>query len=247
MNRFHSEAFLLPSIFSITKVFFGFISLISCFHARYGWAAFWIILAAVMDGLDGIVARSTGTQSDFGTQLDSLSDAFSFGAAPCILLYFWGLQVAGTAGALFSFIFLTAGILRLARYNVTQKSQESRKHYVGLTVPSASMFLASLIFLYPHPLETKLAAAGLALVVTFVSFCMVSTIRYRNFLGFNFRKRISLKTALALAVIIGGLIFYTRIFLLCFFSVNVLSGPADALVRLLRRRRAWPVTGESAP
>ncbi len=247
MKKFHSEVFLLPSLFSITNVFFGFLSLISCFHAKYAWAAFWIIMAAAMDGVDGIVARSTGTQSDFGTQLDSLADALSFGAAPCILLYFWGLRVAGTAGALFSFVFLAAGILRLARYNVLQKSQESRKHYVGLTVPSASMFLASLIFLKPKPLETNLPVAGLALTVAFVSFCMVSTIRYRNFLSFNLRKKIDLKTALALAVIVSGLIFYTKVFLLCFFGVNVLSGPVSAIFRLRRRPGESLESSESAP
>ena len=247
MRKNYSEVFLLPSFFSIANVFFGFLSLISCFHASFAWAAFWIILAAVMDGLDGIIARSTRTQSDFGTQLDSLSDAFSFGAAPCILLYFWGLRVAGTLGALLSFIFLTGGILRLARYNVIQKGQGSRRYFVGLTVPSASIFLSSLILLHPKPVETKLGAAGLALIVAFVSFCMVSKIKYRNFQSFDLRKKIDLKTALALAVIISGLIFYTRISLLGFFGLYVLSGPAATGFHSLSRSRKSPDLSESAP
>jgi CDP-diacylglycerol--serine O-phosphatidyltransferase len=245
MRKNYPEIFVLPSFFSIANVFFGYLSLISCFHASFAWAAFWIILAAVMDGLDGIIARSTGTQSDFGTQLDSLSDAFSFGAAPSILLYFWGLRAAGTAGAVFSFIFLTGGILRLARYNIIQKSQTSRRYYVGLTVPSASIFLSSLIILHPKPLESKLEAAGLALIVAFIAFCMISRIKYRNFLSFDLRKKIDLRTALALASIISGLIYYPRFFLVGFFSLNVLSGPTASVFHSLSRSRKSLDTGES--
>jgi CDP-diacylglycerol--serine O-phosphatidyltransferase len=238
LKKKYGEVFLLPSLFSITNIFFGFLSLIFCFHGRFSLAAFWIIAAAVMDGLDGIIARATGAQSDFGTQLDSLADAFSFGAAPSILLYFWGLRVAGTPGILFSFVFLCGGVLRLARYNVLQKTQVDRGYYVGLTVPSASMFLAALVLFHPSPLETKLGAAGLALIVGAVSFCMVSRIKYRNFLRFNFRKRIDLKTALALGIVISGLIFYPRFFLIVFFGINVIYGPATAAVNAWKKRKA---------
>ncbi len=238
MKKNYGEVFLLPSLFSITNIFFGFLSLVFCFHARFSLAAFWIIAAAVMDGLDGIIARATGARSEFGSQLDSLADAFSFGAAPSILLYFWGLRIAGTPGILFSFIFLCGGILRLARYNVLQQTQVDRGHYVGLTVPSASIFLSSLVLFHPSPLDTKLDAAGLALIVGTVSLCMVSRIKYRNFLRFSFRKRIDIRTALALGVIIAGLLFYPKIFLIAFFGANVVSGPAAAGVNALKRRRA---------
>ncbi len=247
MRKNYGEVFLLPSLFSMTNIFFGFVSLIFCFHARFSLAAFWIIAAAVMDGLDGIIARATHAQSEFGTQLDSLADAFSFGAAPSILLYFWGLRIAGTPGILFSFIFLCGGVLRLARYNVLQQSQVDRGYYIGLTVPSASMFLASLVLFHPSPLETKLGAAGLALIVAIVSLCMVSRIKYRNFLRFNFRKRIDLRTALALSVVIAGLLFYPRILLIAFFGVNVISGPAAAGINALKKRRAQSKQTEATP
>jgi CDP-diacylglycerol--serine O-phosphatidyltransferase len=238
VKKKYGEVFLLPSLFSITNIFFGFLSLIFCFHARFSLAAVWIIAAAVMDGLDGIIARATRAQSEFGTQLDSLADAFSFGAAPAILLYFWGLQIAGTPGILFSFLFLCGGVLRLARYNVLQQTQVDRGYYVGLTVPSASMFLSALVFFHPNPLETTLGAAVLSLIVGAVSLCMVSRIKYRNFLRFNFRKRIDLKTALALGIVISGLIFYPRILLLVFFGINVISGPATAAINAWKKRKA---------
>lgn len=236
MKKKYGEIYLLPSLFSIANIFFGYLSLLFCFHSKYSWAALWIIIAAVMDALDGIIARSTQTQSDFGAQLDSLADAFSFGAAPTILLYFWGLRVAGTVGVFFSFIFLTGGILRLARYNILQKTQQDRKYYIGLTIPSASMFLASVILFHPQPLETQVLAFLFSLIILLVSFCMVSRIKYRNFLNFNLRQRIDLKTALLIAIIISSLIFYTRMFLLLFFTLNVLSGPAALAFHHLKRK-----------
>jgi len=78
--------YFLPSIFTLTNAFFGFLSLTSTFYGRYHWAALWIIIAAVLDGLDGLVARATRTGSEFGIQLDSLADAISFAAAASLLM-----------------------------------------------------------------------------------------------------------------------------------------------------------------
>ncbi|MBM3306551.1 MAG: CDP-diacylglycerol--serine O-phosphatidyltransferase, partial [Candidatus Aminicenantes bacterium] len=135
--------FFLPSLFSVVNLFFGFMSILLTFHGRYRTAAVWIILAALMDALDGLVARATNTPSDFGVELDSLADAVSFGLATSVLLYFWGLEILGPPGIFFSFIFLTAGVLRLARYNVKTRIPTDRKHYQGLTVPSAAFFMAA--------------------------------------------------------------------------------------------------------
>lgn len=247
MKKKHGDIYLLPSSLTITNVLFGFLSLLSTFHARYAWAAFWILAAAVMDGLDGLIARATKAQSEFGVQLDSLADCFSFGAAPSILLYFWGLQAEKAGGAIFCFLFLVAGIFRLARFNALQKKPSDKRYYLGLTVPSASLFLSSLVILHPHPLTRVFEAAALAMIIVFVSFCMVSRIKYRNFLTFNYLKKINLKTALALAVIIGGFILYTRVFLLIFSGLNVLSGPLGNIEARLRKARRLPFPTESAP
>ncbi|MBM3284449.1 MAG: CDP-diacylglycerol--serine O-phosphatidyltransferase [Candidatus Aminicenantes bacterium] len=240
MKRQYGEIPLLPALFTLAGVLFGFLSLVFCFQGRYSGAAFWIIMAAIMDALDGIVARSIGAQSEFGVELDSLADAFSFGAAPAVLLYFWGLGTVHTAGVFFSFLYLASAILRLARFNVLQKTQKSRKAYIGLTVPSASLFMASLVLFHPQPLLTRRSAFLLALAIVVISFFMVSTIRYRNYLGFPLRQRINLGSALLVAALIAGFVFYTRIFLLVFFSFNVLSGPAShvfgPIVKKMRRK-----------
>jgi len=236
MKKKYGEIYLLPSFFSLSNVFFGFMSILSCFRGRYSLAAFWIIMAAVMDAFDGLVARSSGAQSEFGVQLDSLADAFSFGGAPSILLYFWGMHAAGTVGVFFSFIFLASGILRLARYNILQKTPKSRKYRTGLTVPSASLFMTSLVLFHPQPLGTKFYAFLLASTIILISFFMVSTIRYRDYLRFNIHKKVNLATGLFMAILIASLIFFPEICFLAVFTFIVLSGPVNVLINLLRKK-----------
>lgn len=226
---------VLPSLFSLTNLFFGFMSVLLTFQGRYRAAAILIIIAALMDGLDGLVARATHTPSDFGVELDSLADAVSFGLATSILLYFWGMAAAGTPAVFFSFVFLTAGVLRLARYNVRSKVPTDRKHYQGLTVPSAAMFMCAIVNFNPVPLATRESGFLVAVAMLLVSLCMVSTLPYPNFIKAFIGQRINIRTALVLAVSLFGVLFYARYFMLLYFGLNVLSGPTVALVRLLKK------------
>jgi CDP-diacylglycerol--serine O-phosphatidyltransferase len=227
---------VIPSLFSLTNLFFGFMSVLMTFHGRYRTAAFLIIIAALMDGLDGLVARATHTPSDFGIELDSLADAVSFGLATSILLYYWGMEMAGPPAVFFSFVFLTAGVLRLARYNVRSHAPSDRKHYQGLTVPSAAMFMAAIVNFHPVPLATRQSGFLVAVLTLVVSLFMVSTFPYRNFVKAFMGQRVNIRTALFVAVSLFGVLFYARYFLLLFFGLNVFSGPAVALARALRKR-----------
>ncbi|MCX8159617.1 MAG: CDP-diacylglycerol--serine O-phosphatidyltransferase [Candidatus Saccharicenans sp.] len=230
--------YFLPSVFTLTNVFFGFLSLTSTFYGRYRWAALWIIIAAMLDGLDGLVARATKTSSDFGIQLDSLADAVSFAAAASLLMYFWGLKVLGPAGIFFSFLFIVGGLLRLARYNVRTKSLPDRRYYQGLTVPSAAIFLASLVIFHPEPNYQTLNAFYLSALVVVISLLMISTLRYRNFVSLVINRPVDMRTGLLLAVVLTGLLFRPKYFLLLFTSLNVLYGPVDFLVLKFRRKTA---------
>jgi len=227
---------VLPSLFSLANLFFGFMSILLTFHGRYRTAAILIIIAALMDGLDGLVARATHTPSDFGVELDSLADAVSFGLATSILLYFWGMEQAGPPAVFFSFVFLTAGVLRLARYNVRSRIPSDRKHYQGLTVPSAAMFMAAVVNFHPQPMATRPSGFFIAVLTLLVSLCMVSTFPYRNFIKAIIGQRINIRTALFVAISLFGVLFYARYFLLLYFGLNVLSGPTAALVRALKKR-----------
>lgn len=234
-KKLQKGIFVVPSLFTLTNLFFGFLSLLLTYHGRYRMAAFWIVIAAIMDGMDGLVARAMKAPSDFGIELDSLSDAISFGLATSVLLYFWGMKLAGPSALFFSFLFLTAGVLRLARYNVRTKSLPDRRFYQGLTVPSAAIFMGSLVIFHPAPLETREAAIGLAGLTFFIAICMVSTFPYRNYTKVLQAHRIDILTALLMAVSLAALIFYPRAALLFFAGLNVVSGPLTAASRALKK------------
>jgi CDP-diacylglycerol---serine O-phosphatidyltransferase len=237
VRKAYGEIFLLPSLFTLSNLFCGFLSILMTFHGRYRLAAFLIIIAAILDAMDGIVARMTDAGSDFGIQLDSLSDTVSFGAATAFLLYFWGLKNLQTLGLVVSFLFLAAGVIRLARYNIRTKAQPDRRTYQGLTVPSASLFLASVVIFLPASLSSRWEALPMSGLTLFLSLCMVSAIPYKNYLNINFRRKISARSVLFMAVILGGLVFYHKVFLLVFFGMNALSGPFQALIRMLKKKR----------
>jgi CDP-diacylglycerol--serine O-phosphatidyltransferase len=241
-KKLQKGIYLVPSLFTLTNLFFGFMSILFTYHGRYRMAALWIVVAALMDGMDGLVARAMKAPSDFGIELDSLSDAVSFGLATSVLLYFWGMKLAGTPGIFFSFLFLTAGVLRLARYNIRTKSLPDRRHYQGLTVPSAAIFMGSLAIFHPSPLETRELAFGLAVLTVLIALCMVSTFPYRNYTKVLQGRRIDILTALLAAVSLAGLIFYPRVALLVLTGLNVLSGPATVLAqagkKVLKRKPA---------
>jgi CDP-diacylglycerol--serine O-phosphatidyltransferase len=234
-KKIHYGINVLPSLFSLTNLFFGFMSILLTFQGRYKQAAVLIIIAALMDGLDGVVARATHTPSDFGIELDSLADAISFGVATSVLLYYWGMEMAGPPAVFFSFVFLTAGVLRLARYNVRTKVPSDRKHYQGLTVPSAAMFMAAIVNFHPAPLAARSSGFLVAVATLLVSLCMVSTIPYRNFVKALLGHRIDIRNALIVAISLFGVLFYQRYFLLIFFGLNVLSGPTVALSKLFKK------------
>jgi CDP-diacylglycerol--serine O-phosphatidyltransferase len=233
------QLYLLPNFLTLTNVFFGYLSILSTFREKYKWAAIWIFIAALMDGFDGIVARLARVNTEIGIQLDSLADVVSFGTATSFLIYFWGFSWIHPAsfGIFFSFVFLAGGILRLARYNALQKFKPDRKHYVGLTVPSASLLLAAIVFCHPQPINVKLDSFFIAFLVILLAVCMVSTIRYRNYLYFNPQKRIALRTAFFYAVIFASVVSFPKISLPICFSGNVVLGPAEYLLSRLKRRK----------
>jgi CDP-diacylglycerol--serine O-phosphatidyltransferase len=247
VRKQYGEMFLLPSAFTLANLFFGFFSVIATLHGRYGSAALWIMVAAILDAFDGLLARSTRTHSEFGLELDSLADSVSFGCAGALLLYSWGFGQARTSGLFFSFLFIAAGVLRLARYNTLSKVQPDRRYYKGHTLPSSAMLFVAIVLLHPQPLRPGVESAALAALVVIVSFCMVSSIPYRNYLNFNLRHRIDIKTAFLMAVLIVALIFYTRYLILGYFVFSVLAGPAVVLFKSIKKSRTFEKKHEQTP
>lgn len=172
--------FIIPNLFTATSAFLGVLSIIYASKDRIELACWLVIISMILDGLDGRVARMTNTASKFGVEFDSLCDVIAFGCAPAILLYFSIGQYYGRFGAMVSCLFVVFGAIRLARFNVTT-SVESSKYFIGLPIPSAAIFVATMIVL-----DVKYDFfTNYLIYLLFVSFIvgilMVSNVRYPNF------------------------------------------------------------------
>jgi CDP-diacylglycerol--serine O-phosphatidyltransferase len=150
----HKGVFLLPNALTTGALFAGFYSIISGINGHYTAAAVAVVIAGVLDGLDGRVARLTNTQSEFGVQYDSLSDLISFGLAPALLAFNWSLSsmrdispLAGKLGWLAAFLFAACAALRLARFN-TQASSGDKSYFQGLASPAAAGTLVATIWFF---------------------------------------------------------------------------------------------------
>ena len=136
-NRFKSHAFVIPSIVTSVGIFCGFLAVLSSLNGNLDYAVRCIALAFILDGLDGRIARRLNATSDFGRELDSLSDLVAFGIAPAVLIYVWAFQpLAGDFGVLITFAYLVCGATRLARFNVRESNEtkENKKSFEGLPI-----------------------------------------------------------------------------------------------------------------
>jgi len=185
----------LPNLFTSASIFCGFYSLILTSEALVGnsdtlySAALAIIFAALFDALDGRVARMTKTASEFGIQYDSLADVISFGVAPAFLLYKWGLGYFGGLGLVAAFVYLTAGAMRLARFNIITK-QMSQKWTLGLTITEAGGVVAALVMVH-HKLGLAFIQrpSSVLVFVLVLAYLMVSNIRFRTFKDLKVNQR----------------------------------------------------------
>jgi CDP-diacylglycerol---serine O-phosphatidyltransferase len=171
---------VIPNIFTLGNSFFGFCSII--FAAREAWvpAAFCIFLGALMDALDGQVARWVRSSSEFGLQLDSLSDAITFCLAPAFLIYCWQLKRLGIIGMVICGIFLAFGLLRLAKFNITHNEQAHS--FIGVPTPFAACFIASFVLnVYALSFKSFFSLASLAFAMIVLSGLMVCAIRIPTF------------------------------------------------------------------
>src|SRR3989475_6829339 len=146
--------YILPNLFTLAALFGGFYATVMAMNGRFELAAYGIFIAAVLDSLDGRVARMTNTQSAFGEQMDSLSDMVSFGAAPALIAYVWALTSLGRWGWIGSFIYCACAALRLARFNVNTAVVDKR-FFQGLPSPAAAALVAGFIWLMTEAGDRK--------------------------------------------------------------------------------------------
>ncbi|MFV8749124.1 CDP-alcohol phosphatidyltransferase family protein [Nannocystaceae bacterium ST9] len=262
---FRKTYFILPNLFTLASVFCGLYSIVLAARVHTEdvisdeellyKASLAIVLGLLFDGADGRIARFTKTQSDLGMQLDSLADVITFGVAPAVLVYRWGLFALGTWGLFVAFVFVACGALRLARFNVLSMREQAEKarlaaagqqvgkapgkFMIGLPIPIAANLIVALV-LTNHAIGVTEVSnhAAIAGFVVILSYLMISRIRFRSFKDLRLTKRtlavvlaVSLLAALAFVQINGPAV------LMGLLSLFVVLGLSEEVLFYRRRKR----------
>ncbi len=214
---------LVPSLFTTANILFGFLSIILATTGSLETASLLIGIAALLDALDGRVARMTGTTSAFGREFDSLADVVSFGVAPAILAWRWALSGFGRLGWAVAFLYVICCAVRLARFNI-QSGTADRRWFVGLPTPPAACVVAACVFLNPTPLDDRVLEVLTLAMVVVLSGLMVSKIRYRSFKDLDLRARRPYVWIVPVAVAFALVAAHPQLSLLVAAFVYVLSG-----------------------
>jgi CDP-diacylglycerol--serine O-phosphatidyltransferase len=260
-------AYALPTLFTAGNIFLGFLSIIRSIHGvmhfatdpslaaqDFDIAAKTIGFAAASDWLDGGIARLTNTTSEFGRELDSLADIISFGIAPSVLAYTWGVQFVNSslspslldqfhrAGTFIAFCFLVCGAARLARFNISKNPQPrnpgkpNRKYFVGLPIPAAAGMVAAVVYsLDSYPITDIVPAILWLMLLGLLSFLMISTWRYWSFKDLNLLRPRSPVILVLIAGVIFGIWNWSQPVLVILASIYVGSGIAIRLGGIIRR------------
>ena len=227
--------YFLPSLFTTAGLFFGFYAIIQATQGDFERAAIGLLVAMIMDGLDGRVARWTNTASDFGKEYDSLVDLIAFGLAPALVMYFWSLQFLGKTGWLIAFLYAAATALRLARFN-TLTIKDSRYFY-GIPCPAAAAFIVFWVWNFYVTGVSGAAMSWVSGVATILlAVLMVSNLKFRSFKDFDLINRIPFAILIVFVAVFALVSFDPpRVLFLMAFAYTA-SGPVGWLMR--RRRGA---------
>lgn len=216
--------YLLPNLFTAMALFAGFYAIVAAMKQDFSAAAIAILIALVFDGLDGRIARITGSQSAFGAEFDSLSDMVSFGVAPALVFFSWTLYSLGKVGWLLAFIYVVCTALRLARFNLADEHKP--KYFQGLSTTAAAGCSGSLIwvcdkyqFIGPH------LPWLIAIYVASVSLLKVSSVPYRSFKDLNLRGRVPFISVVVIILLLVIISYDPPDVLLTGFALYCLSGP----------------------
>ena len=240
--------YVLPNLITLSSMFAGFYSIIASLNSDYERAAWAIMIASVFDVLDGWVARMTHTATRFGIELDSLAAVISFGVAPGVLVYTWTLSSFGRVGWLGSFFLVACGALRLARFNVQMGSTE-KKHFTGLPIPASALVIATTVLAYQELIDilehlnlARIAdAAGKdywVLALTFLlAGLMVSNITYHSLKEANLKQRRPFGMLVVMAAFLAVVAYHPALVLFLVSISYVLVGIAEALYKLMRKRK----------
>jgi CDP-diacylglycerol--serine O-phosphatidyltransferase len=235
--------YLLPSLLTMGNMFCGYLCVLYAIRGEFDVAAPLIGVAVVLDMLDGRIARMTGTATPFGVEFDSLADVISFGIAPAVLTFMWGLQPLDRLGWAAGFIFLSAAAIRLARFNIQSVKSTDKRHFVGMPSPAAAAIPASTVFFYPEGIQDPRWAVVAFAVMVVPALLMVSTVRFNSFKTIDTQKRRSYKVLALFALVIAVIQLHPKFVLLGLAYLYMVSGLAAAVWVRVRRRETPPPSG----
>jgi len=239
--------YLLPNLFTTAGLFAGFYSIVAAMGGRFEAASVAIFVAMIMDSLDGRVARLTHTQSDFGAEYDSMADMVSFGLAPALVAYVWGLTNMGKLGWLAAFVYTAAAALRLARFN-TQLTSADKRYFQGLPSPAAAAIVAGMVWVgTSYGLQGTPVMIPAFLLTILAGVLMVSNIRYHSFKQLDLKGKIPFVTLLVIVLIFVFISIDPPQVLFALFLLYALSGPTLTLVQLRKKRLQRKMADGTAP
>ena len=232
--RFRRGVYLLPSLFTMANMFCGYACIVYAMRNEFETAAPFIGFAYVLDMLDGRIARLTGGESAFGLQFDSLADVVSFGVAPAILSFRWGLEPLGRLGWAASFMFVACAAMRLARFNI--QGGGDKRYFVGMPSPAAAAIPAATVYAFPYGFNSYLEAVPTLAMVLVPAVLMVSTIRFRSFKTIDLQRRRPYTVLILIAAGIVAIATHPKAVLVLMSYTYLASAFIGMAMTRLRRR-----------
>ena len=221
--------YLLPNLLTTAGLFSGFYAIVSSMNGKFEAAAIAIFVAMIFDGLDGRVARMTNTQSDFGAEYDSMADMVSFGMAPALVAYNWGLTELGKLGWLAAFVYVAGAALRLARFN-TNIEVVDKRYFQGLASPAAAALVAGIIWVgveYDVTGNEMPVSMIVAVITGLAGLLMVSNFKYNSFKEVNWNGKVPFVALLLILLIFVVVATEPALVLFIVFSLYALAGPVN--------------------
>jgi len=223
----HKGIYLLPNLLTTAGLFSGFFAVVSSMNGRFEAAAVAVFVAMIFDGLDGRVARITNTQSDFGAEYDSMADMVSFGMAPALVAYNWGLSDLGKLGWFAAFIYVAGAALRLARFN-TQVGIADKRFFQGLASPAAAAVVSGFVWL---GVEYDINGNDIGLIVALITglsgLLMVSNFKYNSFKEVNWNGKVPFVALLVILLVFIIVATEPALVLFIVFALYALAGPIN--------------------
>ncbi|MBO1273286.1 CDP-diacylglycerol--serine O-phosphatidyltransferase [Shewanella sp. 4t3-1-2LB] len=235
--------YLLPNLLTTAGLFAGFYAVIASMNGRFEASAIAVFVAMIFDGLDGRLARLTNTQSSFGAEYDSMADMVSFGMAPALIAYNWGLADIGKIGWLAAFIYCAGAALRLARFN-TQVGVADKRFFQGLASPAAAAIIAGSVWLgQDYGIDGSSVSWLFALITAGAGLLMVSNFRYHSFKQVDWSGKVNFLVMLLMVAVFVVVSVDPALILCCLFYIYACSGPVMTM-RNIKQLKVSDVVGD---